>query len=234
MAVKKLSNLKVSLLFFILFSIITFFDFGTMVNRTMRLLPNLAAIGILYFAYTPKIHKDSLQFLFFLLASAITAFFYENPIFGILTLVFSTIAYSIVGISAIKQLSKLKASWFLRVYFFITLLVLGYFLFELTQLSKDQYDSYLQFILFNIGNLAIIFMLAGALLLVHQNPNQVAMVFLAFVIILILSEISRAASYYSKTSVALFIYGSKVLYILALTLLINCCGLIERQFVLKN
>ncbi|MEZ4874653.1 MAG: hypothetical protein R2793_04215 [Flavobacteriaceae bacterium] len=157
------------------------------------------------------------------------ALFFERPIFGILTLFFSGIAYTLAGFSATRQLSKIKASWFLRIYFFITLLVIGYFLFELTQLSKSQYTSYVQFVLFNVVNLALIFMLASALLLVHQNPTQIAMVFLAFVFVFILSEITRAASYYSETRVDLFIYGSKILYVLALALLINCCGLIEKQ-----
>ena len=228
---KNLSNLHIALLFFVVFSLLSILDLGTMGNRVLRVIPNVFALGFVYFAFTPKVHKYPLYFLIALLISAILSFFFENQIFGLLTLVFAFIAYCIVGFAAIKQLSKIKANWFLRIYFIITLIVLGYFLFEVTQIGKDQYSSYLQFILFNINNLALIFMLASALLLVHQNPTQIAMVFLGFVVVLILSEVLRAASYYSPEKVNVFFYGCRVLYVLALALLINCCGLIEKQFL---
>ncbi|MCB0456134.1 MAG: hypothetical protein KDC91_00190 [Flavobacteriaceae bacterium] len=208
---------------------IIFLDLGTLANRILWILPNAAAIGIIYFLFTPKIHRFPLLFLWLLLVSSSLALKFEQFIFGVLTLVFSGTAYLVVGFSAIKQLSKIKANWFLGIYFIITLLVLGYFLFELVQISKDQYTGFLQFILFNIANLALIFMLASALLLVHQNPTKIAMVFLGFAFVFILSEIVRAASYYSETRINLFIYGSRVLYVFALALLLNCCQLIEAE-----
>ena len=101
-------------------------------------------------------------------------------------------------------------------------------MFKLTQLSIEKYVIFFQNALFYLISMALIFMLAGALLLVHQTPTRPAMFFLGFTLFYIFSEIFRAVSYYSDTKIDFFFYGCRFLYVLSLTLLIYYCGSLER------
>ena len=197
-----------------------------MINRAIRLLPNLVAFYIIYTVYKNTSHKYILIFLFCIFISSICAFFYERPIFTVLSLSFNFLGYLSLGLALIPKLSKIKAGWFLKVYFFIALGFIAYTLIDLNQLSKPYLES-IPYILMNLNSLGLVFILGSSLLFVHQSPNSISLLFLLAVIIFILSEITRAVNYYSVEKVYLFFYACRFFYILSLSFIIYCCGLVE-------
>lgn len=198
-----------------------------MMSRGIRLLPIVAALGLIVFRFDIRTHKFVIGFLIFILLSGAAAFFYEKAIFREFTLIFAFIGYILLGFTVIRNLNRLKSGWLLGIYFCATVLLMAYFLYELTEMSRSEYVNHLNYLLLNLSNLGLVFILASALLFVHQNPNKISMLFLGFAIVFILSELMRGASYYYDSRVDLFFYGCRILFVLALAMLVYCCGLVD-------
>ncbi len=215
------------IILFIVFGLVSVYDGGTMTNRGIRLFPNIVALGIILIWFKSKTNRFVIAFLICLLISASFAFFYETAVFRELTLLFNLLGYVLLGFAVIPKFSKIKASWFLGIYFVICLMFWAYTLYQFTEISREQLASNFHYILMNLNNLGLIFMLSSALLFVHQKPSKIAMTFLGFVFVYILSEIARGASYYSPRRVELFFYGCRILYALAMAWVVYCYALMN-------
>jgi uncharacterized membrane protein len=215
------------IILFMLFGLASIYDGGTMINRGIRLFPNVVALGVLLIWFKPKTNPFILAFLACLLISDCLAFYYEKPILKELTLFFNLLAYILLGFAVIPKFSKIKAGWFLGIYFLICLVFWAYTLFQLIEISRDQIANSSEYILMNLNSLGLIFILSSALLYVHQNPSKIAMTFLGFVFVYILSELARGASYYSPTRIDMFFYGCRILYALAMALAVYSYALMN-------
>jgi hypothetical protein len=214
------------LIFFIFFFLLNIIDGGVMVNRSLRLIPNLAAIIIIYW-FKEKRNKYIVGFLILLLLSALVSFGYENIILRRLTIVLTFFAYLVLGFSIIPKIEKLMTSWYLSAYFIVVLLVTIYLLSVLLDVNKTKFDNTIDYYLFMFNIIAFVFALASAILYVHHSPTKNAMIFFLTVVVLILSEMTRFALYYSDLYIDFFYYSCRFLYVLGLSLLIFYCGLKE-------
>ena len=217
------------LLFFIVFFLISIIDAGYMMNRAIRLIPNLAAIIILIYSYKLNSNKYILGFLVLLLLSAIASFDYENMLLRRATIIFSFLAYLVLGFSILPKVGKLKTNWFLSVYFIIALLVAIYLFSQLLDISKAAFEGKIEYMLFMLNSIGFIFVIASAMLYIHHSPNKRAMLFLLIVMVFILSEMTRFALYYSDVYIDFFYYSCRFFYVLGLALVIYYCGLNKRQ-----
>jgi hypothetical protein len=222
---KKISHLRyLAIGFFLTFFLISIIDAGVFFNRMNRLAPNIAALLILIFSLKIKPNKYILGFLFLILFSSIAAFGYEIFFLRELTIVFNFVGYFTLGYSVIPKISSLKANLFLKLYFFIALLVIVYLLSQLLYINKERYDSTLDYILFIISNISFVFAIATAILYVHYSPNKKSILFFIIVIVFIFSEIARFALYYSEEYFEFLYYSCRLLYVLGLSLLLYYCG----------
>ncbi|MEL6810350.1 MAG: hypothetical protein AAFP76_03325 [Bacteroidota bacterium] len=225
--IKKIGNLKLAFLFFLVFGSISIVDGGTAINRIIRVIPLAFAIVIILLGFRNKSHKYVIAFLLGHLLSGLFAIKYESPIYRELTIIFGLLGNLALGLSVIPKFNKIKTNWFLGIYFVICLVLAIYTLYGVTEISRVQLANNFHFILMNLGYLSLLFILTSAMLFVHQKPNKISMLLLGFVMVFALSELARGASYYSNTRVEVFFYGCRILYVLSLAILINCCGVLD-------
>lgn len=208
------------LFFFLIMTAISIYDGGTMVNRAIRLVPNLGALIYLIASRNTKSSIFLNLFLICQLLSAVVAFYYEISWLRETMLFLSFASYLLLGFAGLQEINRLKANWFLALYFVIGISITAYLLYELTEFSRQRFEEETVYIFMLVNNLGLLFMLISALLYVNEKPFKPAMIFLGIVVIFILSEITRAASYYSEERIELFFYGCRILYVLSLTFLL--------------
>jgi len=209
--------------FFIVFLLLSFYDGGTLTNRGIRVVPNIAAVIIIFTSVKISNNIYIFYFLLLLFLSSITSFGYTKFIFRELTIIFNFLAYVALGYSIIPKLKSIKTNWFLSFYFFIAFCVTLYLFNQLLDIKKDKLVDTLNYILMNLNILGFVFVIASSSLYLNHSLSKKSMLFFVIGLIFILSEITRFALYYSDAYVDLFYYSSRFLYILGLSLLIFYC-----------
>ena len=160
------------LIFFLVMTAVSVYDGGTMINRGIRLIPNVLA---LVWLLSSKRFRRSIYFILFLscqLVAAIIAFYYEISWLRETMLILSFASYLMLGFVGLQEIDRIKTNWFLSVFFVLGIAITGYLLFELTAFSKQRFEEEAIFIIMLINNLGLLFMLISALLFVNEKPGQ--------------------------------------------------------------
>lgn len=223
-------NTKLINLVFIIIFLISIFsiDKGVFVNRILRLVPNIVALGIVLYNFKFNSNKYILGFLIFLLCSSIASIGYENILLKKIAITLGFIAYVALGFFVMFNIKKIKTTWFLNLYFIAVILLTIYLFNQLLSLSHDKLDNQI-YILFMLNIIAYVFAIASAILYIHYSPNRKSMLFLLIVVFFILSEIVRFFLYYNSNQIIYLYYIYRTFYVFGLLFVVWFSGLKEEM-----